>query len=204
MKSDIRRRVATEAARLLYNGVYAEYIHAKEAASSSLGVKVVPSNFEVAEELDRLVDSLEGDERWSRLIQLRTKALELMKLLQEYNPVLTGSVWRGTARRGSDIDINVYSPDPNVIERLLVENGCETRIEEVNVTRSGVVSRSTHISFDVDSDEVEVVVRPMEDAGKHERCGTYGDLKKGLTLGELERVMQGDPLRRFVPKKRAR
>jgi len=154
VKSNIRRRVAAEAARLLYNGVYAEYIHAKEAASSSLGVKVVPSNFEVAEELDRLADSLEGDERGSRLIQLRTKALKLMRLLREYNPVLTGSVWRGTARRGSDIDINVYSSDPNVIERLLVENGCETRIEEVNVTRSGVVSRSTHISFDVDSDEV--------------------------------------------------
>ena len=72
---DPRERIAREAARLLYTGASEEYKHAKERAASSLGLDVMPSNFEVALELDILADELEGEERKRLLVRMREKAL---------------------------------------------------------------------------------------------------------------------------------
>ena len=53
---------------------------------------------------------------------------------------------------------------------------------------------------------MEIVARPPEDLEvyENERCETYGDVKKGIKLNELERLMNRDPLRRFIPKRRYR
>ena len=64
-----RQDVAREAARILYNRSVKEYKDAKEMAASSLGSKALPSNYEVAIELDRLTDELEGSDRQTMLIE---------------------------------------------------------------------------------------------------------------------------------------
>ena len=115
----IREQVAKEAARLLYNRTVNEYKDAKELASSSLGIRVLPSNYEVAVELDRLVEEIEGSVRLNMLIEMRNIALEVMEKLKKYDPVLIGSVWRGTPRKGSDIDIVVYHESPNEVKEIL-------------------------------------------------------------------------------------
>lgn len=131
-----RLSVAREAARLLYNGMAEEYIQAKEMAASSLGVKATPSNYEVALELDRLADELEGGERQRRLTEMRTTALEVMTTLRNYNPRLIGSVWRGTARQGSDIDIVALSDYPVRIEAVL--SSYRIREKEEVIFKGGV------------------------------------------------------------------
>jgi predicted nucleotidyltransferase len=100
-----RTSVAAEAARLLYTGAAEEYIQAKEMAAEGLGSKAVPSNYEVAVELDRLADEAEGGDRQRRLVEMRRTALRVMRSLSGFSPRLIGSVWRGVARRGSDIDL---------------------------------------------------------------------------------------------------
>ena len=55
----------------------------------------------------------------------------------------------------------------------------------------------------IDENEVELVVRPPEEKIQ-ERCEIYGDIKRGLSVVELERLMSSDPLRRFVPRRRPR
>jgi hypothetical protein len=47
-----------------------------------------------------------------------------------------------------------------------------------------------------------VVIRPPEERGEMERCEIYGDMKKGLRLAELEKLMKTDSLRKFVPGRR--
>ena len=201
-----RDAVAREAARLIYRGVAEEYKHAKEMAARSLGLNAMPSNHEVAEELDLLADREEGVERREHLVRLRREALDLMKDLDGYGPVLTGSVWRGTARRGSDVDINVYSDEPKKVEETLHEEGYEVNsIEEAVVNRAGRTIRAWHISVALgDGVHAEVVVRPEMERGEVERCEIYGDLKRGLKTTELEKLMRSDPLRKFVPKRRQR
>jgi hypothetical protein len=67
------------------------------------------------------------------------------------------------------------------------------------------MSRSTHIQVRLVEDiEGEVVVRPAEEHGLEVRCEVYGDIKKGLRLPELEKLMNTEPLRKFVPRRRYR
>ena len=203
---DPRRDVAREAARLLYTGASEEYIHAKERAARSLGIETMPSNHEVAVELDTLADEIEGITRAELIIKMRDLALGLMRVLSNVKPVLRGSVWRGTARKGSDIDIDVYSNEPTEVKKLLEDSGYKVSGSEENVAVSGrLMSRSTHIQVTLE-DEIdgEVVVRPAEEHGLEKRCEVYGDVKKGLSFPELEKLMNTDPLRKFVPGRRYR
>jgi len=203
---DPRRRVAREAARLLYTGTAEEYKQAKEEAARSLGVKAMPSNYEVAVELDHRAEEVEGEERRRLLLKLRHVALKIMRLLREFDPLLVGSVWRGTARKGSDVDISIYTSQPDeAVARLRAADLSIKDIEEMVVTKTGQPKRSLHISVVLgDGDEAEVVVRPPEEKGEIERCEIYGDPKKGLSLTELEKLMRVDPLRKFVPQRRRR
>jgi hypothetical protein len=194
-----RIQVAREAARLLYTGAAEEYIQAKEQAATNLGVKANPSNYEVAVELDRLADELEGGIRQRRLAEMRGIALRMMKALDRFSPRLIGSVWRGTARLGSDIDIVTLASSPGEVEEAL--SGFEIK-EKGGVTFKGGVN-AYHIKLQIDDYGVEVVVR-RPDEYEEERCDIYGDVKRGLTLPELERLLLSDPLRRFVPRRRSR
>jgi hypothetical protein len=199
-----RKIVAREAARLLYTGASEEYKHAKEQAASSLGVNTMPSNYEVAIELDLLAERTEGDERRRLLINMRGSAMKLMQALAEYGPLLMGSVWRGTARKGSDIDITVYVNRSGDVESTLDRSGYKVEeSEEVTVTKGGRPVRSRHIRVRLgEGIDGEVVVRPPEERGEVETCEIYGDPKQGLALPELEKLMKTDPLRKFVPRRR--
>jgi len=203
---DPRRRVAREAARLLYTGAAEEYKQAKERAARSLGIKAMPSNYEVAMELDHQAEEAEGEERRRLLLTLRRDALKIMRTLREFDPLLVGSVWRGTARKGSDIDISVYASRPDeAMARLRAADLSIKGTEEEVVTKAGQLKRSHHISVIlVDGNEAEIVVRPPEEKGEVEHCEIYGDPKKGLSLPELEKLMSVDPLRKFVPRRRWR
>ena len=200
-----RHEVAREAARLLYNRSVKEYKDAKEMAAASLGSRALPSNYEVAVELDTLTDEYEGPGRQRMLIGMREIALDVMRELSDLSPVLIGSVWRGTVREGSDIDIVVYYPDSiKVTQRLGKYTIVEA--EKTQFIIDGMPKTSIHISMIIDEHPVEVVVRPPEDRDFYmdERCETYGDFKRGINLRELEKLMSADPLRRFVPRRRNR
>jgi len=200
-----REDVAREAARLLYNRSVKEYKDAKENAAASLGVKALPSNYEVATELDRLADEAEGPERRSRLIEMREAALEVMRKLRRWGPRLMGSVWRGTARVGSDIDVIVYG-DPDEVERELSRTYNVEGRDVEGFTLEGLPRSTTHIRLTVRGYETEVVVRSPADMDAYgdDRCEIYGDPRRGLGVEELEKLMRVDPLRRFIPKRRVR
>ncbi len=200
-----RSEVAREAARLLYTGAYEEYKDAKTTAAASLGAKAVPTNHEVAEELDRLAEEAEGPDRLRRLAEMRTTALKVMRLLADMRPTLIGSVWRGTARRGSDIDVVVYG-DPRDVEARVTPAYPVAERTSRTFNVGGSARSSTHLTLEAGPNKVELVVRPPGDAEAYrdERCDIYGDPKRGLGLRELERLMRADPLRRFVPRRRRR
>lgn len=200
-----RQSVAKEAARLIYIGAYEEYKQAKEAAARSLGMSPLPSNYEVALELDDIAEREEGLQRTKRLARMREVALEVMRAVRNYSPVLTGSVWRGTARKGSDVDISVYAADSEQVNAALVREGIKVgQSEEVVASTRGQARRSVHLTLDFGDIEVELVARPLNEREEADRCEIYGDLKRGLTLPQLEKLMKTDPLRKFVPRRRYR
>jgi len=200
---ELRRRVAREAAFLLYQGVVEEYKQAKEIAAKNLGVKSLPSNFEVALELDEIAEELEGDQRRKQLSEMRRTALELMEHLNDLHPRLIGSVWRGTVNRSSDIDIVIYTRDKgDVVERLRGLGEIQNEKKDL-VVKSGTLNISEHLHLRTNTEYyAEIIVRSPEEIGKTEFCDIYGDQKTGLSTAQLRKVLEEDPLRRFVPLRR--
>ena len=70
----LRKRIAREAASLLYFGVEKEYKQAKLEAAKIVKSKFLPANLEVALELDKIAEENEGPARKERLIQMRKEA----------------------------------------------------------------------------------------------------------------------------------
>lgn len=197
----VRRKVAKEAANLLYFGVEKEYKQAKLRAAKTFGVHFLPTNLEVAIEFDKIAEENEGTARQARLIQMRQEALKLMKILKIYNPVLIGSVWRGTIHHESDIDIVVYHDEPNDILELLKQNNSKLlHTEWVAVTRGGHKKTSFHVYLELPIGvKAEITVRSREEASRKEMCEIYGDIITGLNIQGLERVLLENPMQRFVP-----
>jgi len=197
----VRERVAREAAVLLYSQQEKEYKQAKERAAEALGVRVLPSNREVAEELDKVADEMEGAARKERLVQMRKEALSIMVVLGDFHPRLVGSVWRGTARKNSDVDVEVFASDPEVVVQRLKEDGLNVwKAEWQSVTKGEESESAFHIfMLLVSGCEVEVVVRSPEKMGQIDKCEIYGDVIKGLNMHQLRRVLMIDPAQKFVP-----
>jgi len=202
-RAELREQVARRAALLLYFGVVKDFLRAKESAAEELGITVLPSNSDVAMELDRLAQEMEGAAREERLVRLRREALKVMKSLSAFHPRLVGSVWRGTAHKGSDVDILVFHSKHDEVEDVLERAYTILKAGWTSKTDAGTTERYYHIHLASDLGvEVEVSVRKPEKIDVDERCEIYGDVKRGLTLDELERVLERDSLRRFLPKKR--
>ena len=198
---ELKHRVAREAATLLYLGAEKEYKQAKEKAAQTFGVHFLPSNLEVALELDKIAEENEGEKRRERLIQMREEALEMMNLLNLFCPVLIGSVWRGTIKQGSDIDLAVYADDPEQITSVLKAEGIKVlKTAWTTVNKRGATLESFHIFAETAAKYgLEIVVRSREEAGKKRKCETFGDELKGLTLKELEKVLKSNPTQQFIP-----
>lgn len=197
----LRKKVAKEAASLLYFDIEKEYKQAKLKAAKTFGTHFLPTNLEVAIELDKIAGENEWDTRQKRLIRMRKEALRVMQILQKYNPVLIGSVWRGTINRKSDIDIAVYHDEPDEVLKLIKQNNLKvTQTEWTTVTKQGLKKASFHIYLESPTKEkVEVIVRSLEEIGHEAKCEIYGDPITGLRIQELEKVLEENPTQRFVP-----
>jgi predicted nucleotidyltransferase len=124
-----------------------------------------------------------------------------MKLLDAYCPVLIGSVWRGTIRQGSDIDIAVYTDAPEEIVQILKADGIKiSKTAWTTVNKQGITLASFHIYAETSAEHgLEIVARSSEEAGKKRKCEVFGDEMKGLKVQELEKVLKINPTQQFLP-----
>lgn len=194
-------KVTKEAAVLLYSGAEKEYKQAKLRAARTFGVHFLPSNLEVALELDRISEETEGPSRLERLVQMRREALRIMRIVRANNPVLVGSVWRGTIHRGSDIDIVVQNDEPAIILEMLQKSKLKiVQSEWVAVTKKGKKKGSFHIHLESPiNEEVEIKIISPAEACRRTKCEIYGDYISGLRVQQLEKLLDENPLKRFVP-----
>ena len=124
-----------------------------------------------------------------------------MDSLKEIYSILVGSVWRGTARKNSDIDIHIFTQNPHQVIQKLQCNNYEIKCKETrSVTKGGFKESSLHIRLVLPSgDNVEIVVRNPDNLRKTQRCEIYGDVKKGLNLKQLTKILNENPFQKFIP-----
>src|SRR5271154_1685675 len=110
----LRQAIALEAARLMYERIESEYFTAKRKAAKRLcrkGCKPedLPSNAEIRDQIQLFARLHEGERRTENLRAMRLEALRLMRLLAAFKPRLIGSVMTGHVRKGSDIDLLLFT-----------------------------------------------------------------------------------------------
>src|SRR5436305_3981658 len=124
----LRLAIALEAARLMYERAESEYYTAKRKAAKRLcrhGCKPedLPSNAEIRDQIQVFARIHEGDKRNEHLREMRLAALRLMRLLRPFRPRLIGSVMTGHVRKGSDIDIHLFTDSIGLVTELLEGDG---------------------------------------------------------------------------------
>ena len=112
--SKLRRRIAYQAAVLMYQRQESEYFQAKQKAARQVcrgwvKPKDLPSNAEIRDQILQLARMFEGETRAENLQEMRFSALHMMRLLERFHPRLIGSVLTGHIRQGSDIDLHLFT-----------------------------------------------------------------------------------------------
>jgi len=124
--SHLRRSIAVAAARLMAEEGIGDYGAAKRKAARALGSadgESLPTNDEIETELRAWQSLYQEDEQRERLHDLRTTALEVMQLLAEFHPYLTGGALDGTAGRYSSVEIDLFADSSKDVEIALLSHG---------------------------------------------------------------------------------
>lgn len=192
----LRRAIATRAAQLMYEGTEKEYFTAKRKVARRLGVDPrhapddLPSNREIRDEVLSLSRQYEGeDERLERLGRMRRDALELLRLLEPFEPRLIGSVCTGHVRRGSDVDVHVFSDALDAVEDVLRAAGERFQVERKRVVKHGETRHYVHLHVPRGAWEAELTVYPRALTGFPFRSSITGDTIESLALPELEALI---------------
>jgi predicted nucleotidyltransferase len=189
----LRQAIALEAARLMYERIESEYFTAKRKAAKRLcrrGVKPedLPSNAEIREQIQLFARIHEGDKRTSNLRDMRLEALRLMRLLRQFRPRLIGSVMTGHVRKGSDIDLHVFSDSPALITDKLEQAGCQYDLERKQVVKHGEARVFTHIHV-YDRFNFELTVYPEDKAHYVFKSSITGKAIERASIRELEELL---------------
>src|SRR6516165_9049549 len=189
----LRQAIALEAARLMYERVESEYFTAKRKAAKRLcrrGVKPedLPSNAEIREQIQLFARMHEGEQRTRHLCEMRLEALRLMRLLRLFRPRLIGSVMTGHVRKGSDIDIHVFTDSPALITDLLEQEGVQFNLERKQVVKHGESRLFTHIHV-YDRFNFELTVYPEDKAHYVFKSSITGKAIERASIAELEELL---------------
>jgi hypothetical protein len=191
--SKLRQAIALEAARLMYERVESEYFTAKRKAARRLspsGTKPsdLPSNAEIRDQIQLFARLHEGDKRTRHLREMRVQALRLMRLLEPFHPRLIGSVMTGHVRKGSDIDIHLFTDAAGLVTDRLEREGYQFELERKRVVKHNESRVFTHIHI-FDRFNFELTVYPEEKAHYVFKSSITGRAIERASIRELEELM---------------
>jgi hypothetical protein len=129
----MRSRIAHLAARLMAVDGIDDYGLAKRKAARQAGApetRNLPTNDEVEEALRAYQQLYQADEQRERLRHLRSRAVEMMRLLAQFNPFVSGAVLSGSAGKYSDIHIHLFTDHSKEVELFFLNRGIQYRTRD--------------------------------------------------------------------------
>ena len=195
-EDEIRRLIAQEAARLMYEEGVREYRDAKRKAGRRYGAEKalslgshLPSNAEIHEELQRLLGLYEEKVLPERLLHLRLLAVRQMELLEQFRPHLVGSVLSGAVTERSDIDLHLFAESCEEVEDYLEMKGIPFEQEMVTIRHGGEFFDYPHIYLEDDGVVVECTVYPLADLHRIPKSSITGKAMERATIKQLQRLI---------------
>ena len=189
----LRRAIAFEAARLMYERTESEYFTAKRKAADrvcrgSVKPSDLPSNREIRDLIQVFARTHEGEQRTANLQDMRLHALRLMRLLARFRPRLIGSVMTGHVRKGSDIDLHVFSDHLEPVTAVLDDEGLQYDVERKQIEKHGESRLFTHVHV-YDTFPFELTVYAEDKAHYVFKSSITGKAIERASTRELEELI---------------
>jgi hypothetical protein len=131
----LRSQIAATAARMIAEDG-ADYATARrKAARKVLGVdqpssNLLPDNIQIEDEVRKYQSLFQGSRQAARVQAMRATALEVMDMLAEFRPYLTGAVLSGTATAHDDIRLQLFADSAKEVEIYLLNKNVNIDISE--------------------------------------------------------------------------
>ena len=114
-----------------------------------------------------------------------------MRLLRAFKPRLIGSVMTGHVRKGSDIDLHVFSDSPSLVADLLEQEGFQYDLERKQVVKHGESRVFTHIHVH-DRFNFELTVYAEDKAHYVFKSSITGKAIERASIRELEEFLAAE------------
>ena len=190
----LRRKIAWEAARLLYQQQVTGYYQARMKAARRIQKgwvkpRDLPSNAEIRDELQTMARTQEGPTRQDPLLDMRIQTLELMHHLQGFQPRLVGSVLTGHIRHDSAIDLHLFCDNLGAVTGALDQQRLSYRVERKRQRKASKQRLYTYIHVKARY-PLELTVYPAELVKRHFKSSITGKPMKRCSLPEWQQFMQ--------------
>ena len=182
---------------MMYARLETEYFTAKRKAAKQLGVDYrhrpgdLPANREVRDQIQAFARMHEGPKRLDTLREMRLAALRMMRLLGRFRPRLIGSVLTGHVRKGSDIDLHVFTDSLALVTDALGEMEIAYDVEQKRVVKHGEARVFTHVHV-YDKFTFELTVYPEDKISYAFKSSITGKAIERASIAELEDLMKSE------------
>jgi len=177
----------------MYDREETEYFRAKLKAARRIArgefkPSDLPSNREIREQIQTWARLHEGDRRTENLRDMRLDALRMMRILRLFRPRLIGSTLTGHVRRGSDIDLHVFSDSVEAVAAVLDEEGFSYEVERKRVRKQGEEHTFVHIHI-ADRFPFELTIYASDMAHFVFKSSITGKAIERASIAELEQLL---------------
>jgi hypothetical protein len=196
----VRARIAATAARMIAQDG-ADYSTAKtKAARQVLGVdrpspNYLPDNLQVEDEVRRYQALFQGPAQAARVRHMRGAALDVMEMLAEFRPYLTGAVLNGTAGEHDDIHLQLFADSAKDVEIWLLNRNVNIDISETPHFKGGRHDPVETVSFMWQKEMVHAELYEMNDLRGALKPRADGRLHRA-DAAALRALMTNDSLER--------
>jgi hypothetical protein len=196
MKRELQRRIAYEAARLMTEYQTDDMAYACQKAAAKLGItrrQQMPSPDEVEEALREQQRLLRGDEQPAALQHLRQQAQQAMEALGQFDPLLVGSVYQGTADSNSPIRLYLFANTPEEVLFTLSDMKIPWRESQRTLSfRNGTKELVPVFKITADGVTIELTVMSSEDIHNRPLDPLDRQPLQGINLKQLREIVEAD------------
>jgi hypothetical protein len=158
--------MAQEAARVMAEHGIQDFRAAKRKAADRLGVGedgALPSNTEVEAALAEYQRLFAADSHGATLRAQRSVALRAMRSLAAYSPRLVGPVLHGTATAHADVQLHLFTDQPEAVALDLLDRGVGHDVGEHRLrVDAGRFRNYPTVRFALDEQVIDATVFPLD------------------------------------------
>jgi hypothetical protein len=190
---NLRRAIAQEAARVMAEHGIQDFRAAKRKAAERFGVAEegsLPSNAEVEASLLEYQRLFAADTHGVTLRAQRSVALRAMRSLVAFSPRLVGPVLAGTATAHNDVQLHLFTDQPEAVALNLLDRGVGHDLGEhrlrIDAERFQVFPS---VQFEIDEQTIDATVFPVDGIRQAPISPVDGRPMRRADASELEALL---------------